>query len=220
MLENDKFRRLLTAPRFVKRVGLLVVDEAHMISQWGGNFHPEYKKLEKLHVFAKLGVPILAASATLTPSALEEVKEQLKIRKDQSFCINLGNDRPNLFQEVRYMKSAQDWKAIDFVLDKLRNKQDSATKDDIPHAIIFVNKRTDTHAVAKRLRDLLGPSLEDYVGIFHAVRSPKAKLETWDNFVAGKIQILVATEAATLVSPHTSLTVNLGLTSRTGNGRI
>lgn len=196
MTENKRFRSLITSAQFTKRLGLVVVDEAHSISLWGGEFRPEYGQLENLCIFGLLGVPVLATSATLPPNVLAEVEDALKIRKDSDdyFHLNLGNDRANITQEVRYIKSAHDYRAVRFVV------KGATKKTDLPRAIVFVNAVQDAHAIAKQLRDEVGPPLAAHIGVYHARRAAGAKTEAWGMFERGELRVLVATEAAAMVS--------------------
>src|SRR5699024_186649 len=64
-------------PRLVDRCGLLVIDEAHCISDWGHDFRPDYRRLRDL--VAELGaeVPVLATTATANSRVVADVAEQL-----------------------------------------------------------------------------------------------------------------------------------------------
>ena len=80
-------------------VGLVAVDEAHCLSQWGHDFRPDY-----LHIAAAreaLGSPLtVALTATATPRVQEEVEHLLHLRA--AARIVTGFNRPNLTFEVRY----------------------------------------------------------------------------------------------------------------------
>ena len=79
-------------------VSLLVVDEAHCISQWGHDFRPAYLALAE--AARALGrPPILALTATATPEVLEDVVRQLGM--SEPAIVQAAIDRPNLFLEVR-----------------------------------------------------------------------------------------------------------------------
>lgn len=62
-LNNPSFRDE-QLPRLVSRIGLLVVDEAHCISDWGHDFRPDYRRLRDLIARIPDGVPVLATTAT------------------------------------------------------------------------------------------------------------------------------------------------------------
>lgn len=58
-------------------IGLLVVDEAHCISDWGHAFRPDYKKISRLLARLPANVPVLATTATANGRVIEDVKAQL-----------------------------------------------------------------------------------------------------------------------------------------------
>src|SRR6188768_1610523 len=62
-LNNPDFRDRLLPP-LAERVGLLVVDEAHCISDWGHDFRPDYRRIRELIARMPAGVPVLATTAT------------------------------------------------------------------------------------------------------------------------------------------------------------
>jgi ATP-dependent DNA helicase RecQ len=78
-------------------VSLLVVDEAHCISEWGHDFRPDYLRIGAL--VERLGRPtVLALTATASPPVREEIVERLRMRDPE--LIVRGFDRPNIRLEV------------------------------------------------------------------------------------------------------------------------
>jgi ATP-dependent DNA helicase RecQ len=75
-LNNPRFRDE-QLPDLVRRTGLLVVDEAHCISDWGHDFRPDYRRLADLITTLPAGVPILATTATANARVVTDVVEQL-----------------------------------------------------------------------------------------------------------------------------------------------
>jgi ATP-dependent DNA helicase RecQ len=75
-LNNPRFRDE-QLPDLVRRTGLLVVDEAHCISDWGHDFRPDYRRLAELITTLPAGVPILATTATANARVVTDVVEQL-----------------------------------------------------------------------------------------------------------------------------------------------
>jgi ATP-dependent DNA helicase RecQ len=77
-LNNPKFRDE-QLPALIERLGLLVVDEAHCISDWGHDFRPDYRRLAELIRALPDGVPVLATTATANERVVEDVEEQLTV---------------------------------------------------------------------------------------------------------------------------------------------
>ncbi|PCE14398.1 recombinase RecQ [Microbacterium sp. SZ1] len=75
-LNNPSFREQ-QLPALVRRIGMLVVDEAHCISDWGHDFRPDYRRLRDLIAQMPPGVPVLATTATANSRVVADVAEQL-----------------------------------------------------------------------------------------------------------------------------------------------
>ncbi|MFC0680966.1 RecQ family ATP-dependent DNA helicase [Lysobacter korlensis] len=75
-LNNPTFREE-QLPALVRNVGMLVVDEAHCISDWGHDFRPDYRRLRELITVIPDGVPVLATTATANSRVVTDVAEQL-----------------------------------------------------------------------------------------------------------------------------------------------
>jgi ATP-dependent DNA helicase RecQ len=92
-LERPETRAMLRE----RGVALLVVDEAHCVSQWGHDFRPAYLSIRDAH--AALGSPpVLALTATATPEVAADVLAQLGVHDAQ--VIRSDTERTNLFFEV------------------------------------------------------------------------------------------------------------------------
>ena len=75
-LNNPSFREN-QLPALIPRTGMLVVDEAHCISDWGHDFRPDYRRLRDLIAQMPAGVPVLATTATANTRVVNDVAEQL-----------------------------------------------------------------------------------------------------------------------------------------------
>jgi ATP-dependent DNA helicase RecQ len=76
-LNNPQFRdRML--PLFAARVGLVVVDEAHCVSDWGHDFRPDYRRLAEMLAQLPAGVAVLGTTATANDRVVADVEEQLR----------------------------------------------------------------------------------------------------------------------------------------------
>lgn len=100
----EQYRFIFTSPEMLLQrqvqeklaqieLGLIVVDEAHCISQWGFDFRPDYLRIGEW--FAKENrSPILALSATATSKVVQDIRETLSLRTSFEFMYNV--DRPNI----------------------------------------------------------------------------------------------------------------------------
>lgn len=75
-LNNDRFRRDML-PLFAASVGLLVIDEAHCISDWGHDFRPDYRRVRDMLAALPPGVAVLATTATANDRVVADVADQL-----------------------------------------------------------------------------------------------------------------------------------------------
>src|SRR4051812_10768287 len=76
-LDNQAFRAEML-PLFAQRVGLLVIDEAHCISDWGHDFRPDYRRLEDMLERLPEGVAVLCTTATANDRVVADIEEQLR----------------------------------------------------------------------------------------------------------------------------------------------
>jgi ATP-dependent DNA helicase RecQ len=75
-LNNVRFRHDVL-PSLVGTVGLLVVDEAHCISDWGHDFRPDYRRISRVLALLPRGVPVLCTTATANDRVVDDVVAQL-----------------------------------------------------------------------------------------------------------------------------------------------
>ncbi len=91
--KNERFRTLLKQ----MNISLLVVDEAHCISEWGHNFRPDYLKLPTYR--KEFGIPqVLLLTATATPKVIDDMCEKFKIPAENVTVT--GFYRSNLHLQV------------------------------------------------------------------------------------------------------------------------
>src|SRR5688500_7293387 len=75
-LNNPRFREEML-PLFAERVGLVVVDEAHCISDWGHDFRPDYRRIDELLARLPAGVAVLGTTATANERVVADVEREL-----------------------------------------------------------------------------------------------------------------------------------------------
>src|SRR3954463_9986371 len=75
-LNNRRFRETML-PLFARRVGLLVIDEAHCVSDWGHDFRPDYRRIRDALEQLRPGAAVLCTTATANDRVVADVEEQL-----------------------------------------------------------------------------------------------------------------------------------------------
>ncbi|MDN4483944.1 RecQ family ATP-dependent DNA helicase [Demequina lignilytica] len=80
-LNNPQFRDQVL-PRLAADAGLVVIDEAHCISDWGHDFRPDYRRIRTLLADLPTGIPVLATTATANSRVTADVAEQLGVTGD------------------------------------------------------------------------------------------------------------------------------------------
>ncbi|WP_434056499.1 RecQ family ATP-dependent DNA helicase [Georgenia wangjunii] len=99
-LNNPAFRDEVL-PRLAASAGLVVIDEAHCISDWGHDFRPDYRRIRTLIGDLPAGIPVLATTATANARVSSDVAEQLGVqaagRAERDVLVLRGSlDRPSL----------------------------------------------------------------------------------------------------------------------------
>ena len=158
-------------------ISLMVIDEAHCMSEWGHNFRPDYLKLAR--IAKDFRVPrVLTLTATATPRVAEQIREEFGIAADD--YINTGFHRPNL---ELHATSCDPPKRDDLLLLRLRTRPAGPT-------IVYVTKRQTAEEVAIRLADA-GFAAQAY----HAGLPSETRHEVQDWFMQSADGIVVATIA-------------------------
>lgn len=104
-LNNPSFRDEVL-PRLAASVGLLVVDEAHSVSDWGHDFRPDYRRLRDLIGSLAPGLPVLATTATANARVTQDVAEQLGTGSESAVVLRGPLDRESLRLSVLSLPDA------------------------------------------------------------------------------------------------------------------
>ena len=106
-LNNPSFRDLVL-PQLIAATGMLVVDEAHCISDWGHDFRPDYRRLAPLLAELPASIPVLATTATANARVARDVAEQLEAGSAGPALVLRGElDRESLHLAVVRLAGAQ-----------------------------------------------------------------------------------------------------------------
>lgn len=155
-------------------VSLIVVDEAHCISQWGYDFRPSYLRIADLrHTFPD--VPVLALTATATPQVVADIADKLGMWAPAVFSKSFSRD--NLSYIVRRTEAKDEM--LEQVLRGTRGP-----------AIVYVRSRRRTSVIAAMLEQR-GISADFY----HAGLAPEEKEARQDAWMEGRKRVMVATNA-------------------------
>lgn len=162
-------------------VSLFAVDEAHCLSQWGHDFRPDYMRLGAA-VQALGRPPIAAFTATATKEVRDDICAVLKLQEPQVFFA--GIDRDNLRIEFLYIGGKGGAEIKHRAILGLIRQQPSA------NGLIYASTRKNVERVAEKLR-----TEGVRVGLYHAGLSDDERVRVQDLFMAGKYQVMVATNA-------------------------
>jgi ATP-dependent DNA helicase RecQ len=198
-LNNPDFRdRVL--PRLAAGAGLLVVDEAHCVSDWGHDFRPDYRRLRSLICELPPGIPVLATTATANDRVVTDVAEQLGLGSEDAgdtVVLRGSLDRESLRLSV-----------VSLPTPAQRLGWLAAQLDALPGAGIIY---TLTVAAAEEVADFLrerGHPVAAYTG----KSEPEQRLAAEADLLANRVKALVATSALGMGfdKPDLGFVVHLG----------
>ncbi|UXY30381.1 RecQ family ATP-dependent DNA helicase [Streptomyces sp. HUAS TT20] len=196
-LNNPDFRDQVL-PKLAAATGLLVVDEAHCISDWGHDFRPDYRRLRTMLADLPPGVPVLATTATANARVTADVAEQLGTGGASDALVLRGPlDRESLSLNVLRLPDAAHRMA--WLADHL---------DDLPGSGIVY---TLTVAAAEEVTAFLrqrGHAVASYTGKTENTDRQQAE----DDLLANQVKALIATSALGMGfdKPDLGFVVHLG----------
>ncbi|TYB38874.1 RecQ family ATP-dependent DNA helicase [Actinomadura chibensis] len=176
-LNNPEFRDLVL-PKLAAGAGLVVVDEAHCISDWGHDFRPDYRRLRTLLAELPPGIPVLATTATANARVTKDVAEQLA--GDDALVLRGPLERESLHLAVVTPPTAE--QRIAWLAEHL---------DELPGSgIVYTLTVAAAHEISGYLRDR-GHAVAAYTGQTEQAERLQAEQDLLDN----KLKALVATSA-------------------------
>jgi ATP-dependent DNA helicase RecQ len=173
-LGNERFRSEIL-PQIADRVGLLVIDEAHCISDWGHDFRPDYRRIERIVSNLPSNLRLLATTATANDRVIDDLETVL----GPDLEISRGPlDRPSLaLQTIRLANQAE---RLAWLAEQV---------PELPgHGIIYTLTKRDAHRVAEWLRSR-GLEVEAYTG------ASEDREEMEQALLDNRVKALVATTA-------------------------
>ena len=181
---NTKF--LYTSPERLKsdlfierfkrmKIGLIVIDEAHCISEWGHDFRPSYREIAAIREHHP-EIPIIAVTASATPKVQEDIVEQLKLKKPKKFVGSL--QRENIKYSVRQSENK-----IGAIVDYCKVNRDQT-------GIVYCQTRRSVKQIVTQLR-----AHKISAGIYHGGLNSEDRKYMLDQWMEGNIKVMVATNA-------------------------
>ncbi len=164
------------------RCSLLVVDEAHSISEWGHDFRPDYRRIKQFHRL--LGAPpVLALTATATRQVEDDILRQLGLGPDRCVVHRQPMERTNIFLAAETAPNRHQQHTA--VLGAVRQEPGAM--------IVYTATRKQTEYWGRWLSQNL--SAGGQVGIYHAGMNQAERMAVHDAFSHGKLRLVVATTA-------------------------
>ena len=160
------------------KIGLLAVDEAHCVSQWGYDFRPPYLRIAELRALLPPGVPVVALTATATGRVRQDIVDKLQFRPGygvftQSFA------RAKLSYSVLPTENK-----LQRLLEVLRGVGPGKT------AIVYARTRRQTEDTATFLRQQRVAA-----AAYHAGLAPDVRTRVQQDWLTNKVRCMVATNA-------------------------
>ena len=163
----ERFKRM--------NIGLIVVDEAHCISQWGHDFRPAYIKIHELRQFHP-NVPIAAFTATATKETKLDIVKELKLKKHEIHETSF--ERKNIAYRI-FRSSAKNKRLIEFCTS-LQNST----------GIVYCQTRKSVKEVTQLLKSN-GLSC----GSYHGGMMKEQREQSMDLWMNESVRVMVATNA-------------------------
>ncbi|ONI85718.1 recombinase RecQ [Saccharothrix sp. ALI-22-I] len=196
-LNNPDFRDTVL-PSLTASAGLLVVDEAHCISDWGHDFRPDYRRLRTLLTELPAGVPVLATTATANDRVVRDVADQLGLGAGTDTLVLRGPlDRESLRLSAVRLPTAE--ARLGWLAERLEQLPGSG--------IIYTLTVASADDVAAFLRER-GYEVTAYSGRTDPAERQRAE----EDLLANRVKALVATSALGMGfdKPDLGFVVHLG----------
>jgi ATP-dependent DNA helicase RecQ len=179
-LNNPDFRDLVL-PKLAANAGLVVVDEAHCVSDWGHDFRPDYRRLRTLLAELPPGIPVLATTATANARVTHDVAEQLtSAHAGETLVLRGPLERTSLRLAVVSLPAAE--QRLAWLADRLAELPGSG--------IVYTLTVAAAHEVAGHLRER-GHEVAAYTG----QTDPAERLQAERDLLDNSLKALVATSA-------------------------
>jgi superfamily II DNA helicase RecQ len=223
-LHCDKWRALFRNEEWTRDLYAIIVDEAHVVHQWGTTFRPVYETLREARYMNVRRVPVLAMSATLPVNVCNRVIAMLDMRDPA--IINVGSARPNIFlrflpflygmarfidvwnllpkmQEVAKERGTEGEHSVKGSMDNHLRVVVSASLAEpfsppsaLPKTVIYVNSRSMVLELYKFIRSKM-PTVElrDSIQYHHSSATDVHRHQVEAGLTDGTYRVVVATDS-------------------------
>jgi ATP-dependent DNA helicase RecQ len=198
-LNNPDFRDAVL-PSLAADAGLVVVDEAHCVSDWGHDFRPDYRRIRTLIGELGSGIPVLATTATANDRVVQDVAAQLGVGGGDTLVLRGGLDRESLRLSVVHAGGPAQ-----------RAAWLAAHLDSLPGSgIVYTLTVSQAHDIAALLREQ-GHTVASYTGSTEAAEREQLEADLLNN----RVKALIATSALGMGfdKPDLGFVVHLGAPS-------
>ena len=136
LLNDDRFEILWRKKPFMDKILNIVLDEAHVIKEWGGTFRTDYLKIGPIHYRFPRMNPFHLGSATVSIQLESELMKNLHLHVESLVVICRNMDRPNIFLVVECMKHPMNsYEDLAFIIKKNLGLSDELP----PKFLVFFN---------------------------------------------------------------------------------
>lgn len=128
LLNDDRFAiEVLWGKYFMDKLINILLDEAHVIKEWGGTFRTDYLKIGPVHYRFPRMIPFHLGSATVSKQLEPELVKNLHLRVDSLAVMRRNTDRPNIFFVVERMKHpVNSYEDLAFIIKKYLGPGDTS----------------------------------------------------------------------------------------------
>lgn len=173
-LETEYFQRFAEK----KEISMVIIDEAHCVSQWGQDFRPSYLHIAQFIAGLPKRPVVGAFTATATDRVKADIKKQLGLISP--YEITTGFDRPNLYFQVIHAETKNKPRILTELLNKFGDR----------NGIVYCSTRRQTEEVTAICR---AAGVETVM--YHAGMNDADRLQSQEDFIYDRARVMAATNA-------------------------
>ncbi len=195
-LANDDFVQNHLLP-VVQRIGLLVVDEVHCISDWGHDFRPDYKRISRIINYLPSNTPLLGTTATANDRVIEDINDQFG---SDSYVLQGELMRDSIHLDVVNIPEPEN--RLAWLLEALRRLPGTG--------IIYTLTKTEAEVITNWLK-----SNRVNADFYHGSVGDEARIERENLLINNEVKVLVSTSALGMGfdKPDVSFVIHYGVPS-------